>query len=1042
MFCRLAIPVLAVAGLLVVLIPPPAASSQSVPTVSPTSVATITTAATVAASPASPTPEASPSPVASLTSVAVEVTVAPTGTPVPTAVSSVTAVATGTASATATVTPSATTVVVPVATRSASTQPFQILVDGPGGPGSPGRKPVLLPTADLPVPNLPAGNGQSGSQLQTRTSGRVRIQGADGASFASITQGCGLTSAGKAYCWGRNESGQVGDGTNVAERPIPSAVSGGLIFTSLVDSGYHRCGLVADGKAYCWGSNSSGQLGDGTAGSATDYRAADRSVPVAVLGGRTFASLSAGGSHTCGLTSAGTAYCWGANSQGQLGDGTSGNGDWSNTTANRSAPVAVPGGRIFTAITAGLAHTCALDAGGVAYCWGLNQDGQLGDGTTVTSRPNPTAISGTLTFATITAGRHHTCGVTVGGPSYCWGMNYMGQLGDGAYSSRTAPGQVAGGWSFSKVWAGDYHTCAITTAGTALCWGMNSGTGTIGNGNLIDANQPSLVSGGMSFSMIAPANSHTCGLATSGTAYCWGSNFAGNIGDGTVGRTTAPGLVAGGISFSSVQTGYYDKTVCGLTAAGLAYCWGYNANGQLGDGTTTDRPSPAAVAGNVSFAKLVTSPYGEHRCGLTSAGSAYCWGTNWSGQVGNGTTVNQTSPVAVSGGLTFTSIVVGGYHTCGLTSDGSAYCWGSNWQGQVGDGTTANRSSPVAVNTGLKFSKLTASQVHMCGLTTTSVAYCWGSNSSGEIGDGTNTNRNSPVIAAGGNTFTTLSSGLSSTCGLTSAGVAYCWGSNSSGMLGDGTTTNRNVPTAVTGGITFASLVIGFIHNCGLTTSGRAYCWGQNYSGGLGDGTKTARTSPVAVSGALTFASLVVGGYHTCGLTAAKIAYCWGRNPQLGDGTSVDRSVPVPVIGGLTYASLTAGNAHTCGVTPANVAYCWGERGLGVLGDGFFGVRTAPVAVNVNGIFWAPGSAPPLSLTTGWNHVAIGTYQASALTATDLCTALNTANGSGTMVEINRWVNGGWDAHICGLPPNNFTLDRYTGYFVKLTRNAIWTPPA
>ena len=1032
-FRHIAIPVLAVAGLSVALIPPPAASGQSVPTVSPTSVplATIPSGAMIASSPA---------PVATPTSVRSDVLVTPTGTPVPMGVSSVTVVGTGTASATATVTTAVTASVVPVTTRSASAQPFQIIVDGPGGQAQ--RRLVSEPPADVAVPSPPPGNGQSGSTVQARAPGPVRVQGADGASFVSVTKRCGLTSAGKAYCWGSNWYGQLGDGTSVAERPVPSAVSGGLVFTSLVDSGSHRCGLVADGKAYCWGYNDSGQLGDGTTGSASAYDSANRSAPVAVLGGRSFSSLSAGGYHTCGLTTTGAAYCWGANTQGQLGDGTSGNGDRSNATANRSAPVAVSGGRTFTAIAAGNSHTCAIDTVGAAFCWGSNQNGMLGDGTTGTFRTTPTAVTGNLTLSSITAGGTHTCGLTSAGDAYCWGANWAGQLGDGASAGRTSPGQVAGGWSLSRIAAGDYHTCAITTGGAALCWGWNSGFGTLGNGYLNDSRWPFLVSGAMSFSMIAPANSHTCGLATSGAAYCWGSNFAGNIGDGTVGRTTAPGLVSEGISFSSVQTGFYDKTVCGLTAAGLAHCWGYNANGQLGDGTTTDRPSPAAVAGNTSFTKLVTSPYGEHRCGLTSAGSAYCWGTNWGGQVGNGTTTNQTSPVAVSGGLTFTSIVVGGYHACGLTSDGSAYCWGYNSDGQLGDGTNGNQSRPVAVNTSLKFAQIIASAYNTCGLTTTGVAYCWGSNSSGEIGDGTNTNRNSPVIAAGGNTFTTLSSGLSSTCGLTSAGVAYCWGSNSSGMLGDGTTTNRNVPTAMTGGLTFASLVIGMIHNCGLTTSGAAYCWGYNGSGQLGDGTTTARTSPVAVSGGLTFASLVVGGYHTCGLTAAKIAYCWGRNPQLGDGTSVDRSMPVPVSGGLTFASLTAGNSHTCGVTPANIAYCWGERGIGVLGDGFVGIRTSPVAVNVNGVFWTPGSAPPLALSTGWNHVAIGTYQASALTATDLCTALNTANGTGTMVEINRWVNGGWDAHICGLPPNNFTLDRFTGYFVKLTRNAIWTPPA
>ena len=1040
MFSRLALPVLAVAGLLVALIPPPAASSQSVPTVSPTSVATITTAATIAASVA---PAASPSPVASLTSIRSDMTVAPTGTPVPTGVASVTAIATGTASAT--VAPSATTVVVPGATQSTSQQPFQILVDGPGGSGQSQRRFVSIPPADVAAPNPPSGNGQSASQVQTRTSGPVRIQAADGASFVSITRGCGLTSAGKAYCWGPNWSGQLGDGTSARERPVPSAVSGGLAFTSLVDSGNHRCGLVADGKAYCWGSNSSGQLGDGTAGSASDYRSADRSVPVAVLGGPTFASLSAGSGHTCGLTTAGPAYCWGANTQGQLGDGTSGNGDWSDTTANRSAPVAVLGGRIFTAIAVGGDHTCALDAGGVAYCWGWNQDGQLGDGTTGTNRVTPTAVSGSLTFSNITAGWHHTCGVTVGGAAYCWGMNYMAQLT--GYTSGSVVPLAVTGWSFSRIWAGDYHTCAITTSGTALCWGLND-WGQLGDGTLNRGYWPTQVAGGMSFSMIAPANIHTCGLTTLGAAYCWGTNFGGNIGDGiasTVRSASSPIAVSGGISFASIDANVHAESVCGLTPAGTPYCWGYNASGQLGDGTTSERPSPVPVTGNLTFAKLVTSAGGEFRCGLTSAGSAYCWGKNSSGQGGNGTTVNQTSPVAVSGGLTFTSIVAGGYHTCGLTLDGSAYCWGWNSSGQLGDGTNVNQSSPVAVSGGLKFSSLSAGWSYTCGLTTTGFAYCWGYNANGQLGDGTNTGHSLPVAVSGGYTFATfasLSVRNATTCGLTLAGVAYCWGSNSQGTLGDGTTTDRNVPTAVTGSLKFASLLIHTSHSCGLTTSGAAHCWGQNFSGQLGDGTTTARTSPVAVSGGLTFATLVVGGLHTCGLTAAKIAYCWGQNPQLGDGTETDRTAPVPVIGGLTFASLTAGKTHTCGVTPANVAYCWGVRGVGVLGDGIAGVRTSPVAVNVNGIFWAPGSAPPLSLTTGWNHVAIGTYQASALTATDLCSALNTANGSGTMVEINRWVNGGWDAHICGLPPNNFTLDRYTGYFMKLTRNAIWTPPA
>ncbi|NBY46267.1 MAG: hypothetical protein EBQ56_00545, partial [Proteobacteria bacterium] len=184
----------------------------------------------------------SPAPVATPTSVRSDVLVTPTGTPVPMGVSSVTVVGTGTASATATVTTAVTASVVPVTTRSASAQPFQILVDGPGGQAQ--RRLVSVPPADVAVPSPPPGNGQSGSTVQARAPGPVRVQGADGASFVSVTKRCGLTSAGKAYCWGSNWYGQLGDGTSVAERPVPSAVSGGLVFTSLVDSGSHRCGLV------------------------------------------------------------------------------------------------------------------------------------------------------------------------------------------------------------------------------------------------------------------------------------------------------------------------------------------------------------------------------------------------------------------------------------------------------------------------------------------------------------------------------------------------------------------------------------------------------------------------------------------------------------------------------------------------------------------------------------------------------------------------------------------------------------------------------
>ena len=354
-------------------------------------------------------------------------------------------------------------------------------------------------------------------------------------------------------------------------------------------------------------------------------------------------------------------------------------------------------------------------------------------------------------------------------------------------------------------------------------------------------------------------------------------------------------------TFQSVSAG--GSFSCALTTAGFAFCWGTNTNGQLGDGTTTNSNVPVAVLGGPTYQRLIAGM--NHICGTSKqTGAAFCWGANTVGKLGNDSLTSSNVPIEVSGGRNYRMVAAGANHTCGVTATipGVAYCWGNNNGGQLGDGTTTNSNVPVAVLGGLNFGSVSAGSLHTCGATGDGTAYCWGSNSNNRLGHGGPVGGYSsvPVVVSGGLAFLPLSvsAGSLHTCGVTFGRAAYCWGTGGYGALGDGTNLNRNVPVAVLGGLNFGSVSAGSTHSCGLTLGGAAYCWGLNNIGQLGDGTNTNSNVPVAVSGGLTFQSMSApaNGSTTCGVADGAV-YCWGNNGggQLGDGTTTSSNVPVLV---------------------------------------------------------------------------------------------------------------------------------------------------
>jgi alpha-tubulin suppressor-like RCC1 family protein len=304
-------------------------------------------------------------------------------------------------------------------------------------------------------------------------------------------------------------------------------------------------------------------------------------------------------------------------------------------------------------------------------------------------------VAGGLRFHQISAGLYSTCGVTTDYVAYCWGANYSGVLGDGTQTHHPAPAPVvAGGRRFSRIDIGNNHTCAVSyPENRAYCWGNNS-SGQLGDGSLTQRNSQVAVAGGLSFREVSVGDYHTCGVTTGNQAYCWGSNDFGEIGDSTEARRRlTPTKVAGARQFKQLDTG--ARYACAVTTAERAYCWGDGRQGQIGNGKAYLSFWPRAVAGGLSFDRVTAGS--RHTCGETTSDKAYCWGIGAMGRLGNGGNTGSLSPVAVAGGLSFLQLSAGGDHTCGKSSTGAGYCWGYNFFAQLGDGTNTDRWTPAPV---------------------------------------------------------------------------------------------------------------------------------------------------------------------------------------------------------------------------------------------------------------------------------------------------------------------------------------------------------
>lgn len=744
---------------------------------------------------------------------------------------------------------------------------------------------------------------------------------------------CAVRHDGTVWCFGESNFPQLGNGMwngasayprQVLRADRPAALTG---IEAVDGSDVVFCGRDGAGAIWCWGDGSGGQLGNGSDADAARAGAVLSAASAPALDG--FGQFEVGAYHACGLRGDGEVWCWGSNDAGQLGQG-----DGAETRS--WFPLAMLGPdsvrlQNVTQVAVGDRFTCALRADQTVWCVGNGGYGQLGNGTW-DSHTLPvevmTSSSGALAgVVQVACGTLTSCARTQDGLIYCWGRGEEGQLGTGSRASSTYAVPLTDLQGVTDLAVGHDFACATLQDHSVWCWGKN-GSAQLGDGTTLDRTRPARAlfdpASGHALS-IALGRSHSAVLLDNGVIWGWGSNSRGQLGVPITLQTQVvvpqaiPALPSSHCTPQPVRSfGVGGAFACAAESseAGRLWCWGINSNDELGTGlggyqAWTSQPVVASAWGgpqSAGFRKVAAGFESRHACGLTVAGTVWCWGYGYSGQLGDGNNYHGTDTpvqVAISDGVPLTGasdVAVGESHSCAALEDGRAMCWGFNDFAQLGNGQSGTNvawAQPVLLDASTSLSHVSAVAAghnHSCALLDTGQVRCWGESGTGETGSG------------------------SDDTALFAVAVV------------DAAAQPIDQVTQISAGDKFA---------CAVKVDGSLWCWGANGTGQLGDGGSTNRLSAVRSASSIeTVTEVACGGVHACAVSAAGGLWCWGGNAygQIGNGTTFNQLVPVPAIDDATGAPLVAvahvraGSDFTCGTDSAGALWCWGSNSYGQLG--------------------------------------------------------------------------------------------------------------
>jgi RHS repeat-associated protein len=772
----------------------------------------------------------------------------------------------------------------------------------------------------------PGGSKQTydpAGQLTSVTNGSASVGYTYDAKGERTSVGSNPASIAPDYSYGYNQAGELASVTRApAAGPHASVAGGGGALFVVRD----------DGSVMAAGLNASGQLGDGTT--------TERRSPVLIRGLSGVRMVAAGphlssesASDMLAVTNAGALWATGANTDGELGDGT--------TTA-RSTPELIGGLSSVVQASEGLNYSLAVQSNGDAWAWGSNSYGQLGLGS-MTNEHTPQQITGLSNVTQVAAGIFTGYALESNGSLWAWGDNNHGQLGNGTTTNETSPHEVPSLSGVTQVAAGNDDVLVVKSDGSVWAWGANE-DGKLGDGTTTDHHSPEKITvlEGVDVVQVIAGQGFSAALAQNGTVYAWGNNNRGQLANGKEGEDIlTPAQVPGLSGVSQIATGGANTIA---VVNGSIEVWGQNTNGELGDGGTTNKDAPEQANVFLAGTRISLAAGGGDVFVVRDDGSVMAAGANASGQLGDGTTSERRSPVAIRG-LSGVRMVAAGPRltsenpsdTLAVTTSGALWATGANVDGELGDGTTTARSTPELISGISSVAQASEGFDYSLAVKSNGSVWSWGENNYGQLGLGSTTNEHTPQQVTSLSNIVSVAAGVYTGYAVQSNGTLWAWGDNNHGQLGNGNTTNESSPHEVPGlsGITQVSGGNGYV--LALKAGGSVWAWGANENGKLGDGTTTERHSPEKITAleGVDIVQVLAGQSFSAALAQNGTVYMWGSNGkgQFGNGSESEGSLTPVQITGLSGVSQIAAGGATVLALANNAIEVWGQNTNGELGD-------------------------------------------------------------------------------------------------------------